>query len=224
VTVARVALVTGASRGIGAAIAARLESDGVHVLKPSRAELDLEQRESISRFLASGAAAKVDILINNAGINDIRPLEEIDDATWDRMVQVNLRAPLALLQGVASGMKARGWGRVVNIGSLFGQVTREGRGSYSAVKAGLSGLTRTAAVELAPFGVLVNAVCPGYVETALTRKNNTPEALERIRQSIPLGRLAEPRDIADCVAFFASEQNRYLTGQSILVDGGFSCL
>jgi 3-oxoacyl-[acyl-carrier protein] reductase len=221
---ARVALVTGASRGIGAAIAARLESDGVRVLTPSRAELDLEQRENIARFLASGAASKVDILINNAGINDIRPLEEIDDATWDRMVQVNLRAPLALLQGVASGMKARGWGRVVNIGSLFGQVTREGRGSYSAVKAGLSGLTRTAAVELAPYGVLVNAVCPGYVETALTRKNNTPEALERIRQSIPLGRLAEPRDIADCVAFLASEQNRYLTGQSVLVDGGFSCL
>ena len=128
-----------------------------------------------------------------------------------------------LLQGVAPGMKARGWGRVVNISSIFGVVTKERRGAYSAVKAGLNGLTRTAAVELAPFGVLVNSVCPGYVATDLTRQNNSPADLEKIAATIPAGRLAEPEEIARFVAWLCGEANTYLTGQTILVDGGFTC-
>lgn len=218
----RTALVTGAARGIGAAIAHCLREQDVHVLDAGRAELDLSDAASISRWLGRHGGA-VDILVNNAGINVLNELEAITADDWQAMVQVDLTAPLMLLQGVAPGMKARGWGRVVNISSIFGVVTKERRGAYSAVKAGLNGLTRTAATELAPHGILVNSVCPGYVATDLTRQNNSPADLEKIAASIPAGRLAEPEEIARFVAWLCGEANTYLTGQTILVDGGFTC-
>lgn len=127
------------------------------------------------------------------------------------------------MQAVVPGMRSRAWGRVVNISSIYALVTRERRASYSSTKAAVLGLTRAAAVELAPFGILVNAVCPGFVETALTRQNNTAEELADIAASVPLGRLAEPQDIASVVAFLCSEENRYMTGQALVVDGGFTC-
>ena len=218
----RTALVTGAARGIGAAIASALRAQDVRVLDAGRSELDLSDAASIAGWLARHGGG-VDILVNNAGINVLNGLEEIAPADWLAMVQVDLTAPLLLLQGVTPGMRARGWGRVVNISSIFGVVTRERRGAYSAVKAGLNGLTRTAAVELAPHGVLVNSVCPGYVATDLTRQNNSPADLAKIEATIPLGRLAEPEEIARFVAWLCSAANTYLTGQTILVDGGFTC-
>jgi len=222
-TTQRTALVTGAARGIGAAIAARLERDGVAVLRPTRAELDLASPESIDRWLASHAQHAVDILVNNAGINVLQGLEEVDDATWQKVVQVNLRAPFRLIQGFAKGMKERHWGRIVNISTVFSIVTKARRSSYTTVKSGLNGLTRTSAVELGPFGILVNALCPGYIDTDLTRQNNSPADLERIRASIPLERLARPEEMAEVVAFLVSEANSYVTGQLIVADGGFSC-
>jgi 3-oxoacyl-[acyl-carrier protein] reductase len=161
------------------------------------------------------------VLVNNAGINPIEALGEISAENWAQTIQVNLTAPFLLIQGLAPGMTARGWGRVVNISSIWAAVSKAKRASYSAAKTGLIGLTRTSAIELAPHGVLVNAVCPGFVETELTRANNPPEALEVIRKTIPLGRLAQPEEIARFVAFLCSEQNTYLTGQSIVIDGGF---
>ena len=118
-------------------------------------------------------------------------------------------------------MKARGWGRVLNISSIFSLVTKERRLTYSTVKAGLNGMTRSLALELAPYNVLVNSLCPGYVETALTRANNAPEEIAAIARSIPVGRLAQPEEIARVAAFLCSEENTYLTGQTLAVDGGF---
>ena len=218
----RTALVTGAARGIGAAIADALRAQDVSVLDAGRASLDLSDPGSITAWLGEHGD-EVDILVNNAGINVLNDIEAVTPEDWSEMVQVDLTAPLRLLQGVTPGMKGRGWGRIVNISSIFGVVTKERRGAYSAVKAGLNGLTRTAAVELAPFGVLVNSVCPGYVATDLTRQNNSPADIEKIEATIPAGRLAEPAEIARFVAWLCGESNTYLTGQTILVDGGFTC-
>ena len=219
----RKALVTGASRGIGGAIAETLRGAGLEVYAPPRSELDLFEAASVDRFVEAHRDGGISVLINNAGINPIEALEEISAENWARTLQINLNAPFRLIQGLCPGMKAGGWGRIVNISSIWAVVSKEKRVSYSSAKSALTGLTRTSAVELAPHGVLVNAVCPGFVETELTRANNPPEALETIRQAIPLGRLAQPKEIAQLVAFLCSEQNTYITGQSIVIDGGFVC-
>ncbi|MBS1984652.1 MAG: SDR family oxidoreductase [Bdellovibrionales bacterium] len=218
----KLALVTGGSRGLGKAMCELLSARGVQVVAPGREELDLSSSASIDAFLKTPVAGKIDILINNAGINNPEAIEQISDKNWQETLQINLTAPLKLIQGVAPGMKARGWGRIVNVSSVFSVVTREKRAAYSAVKSGLNGLTRTAAVELAPFGILVNSIAPGYVDTDLTRKNNPPEVLEKIIQTIPARRLAKPNEIVETVAFLVSEANGYLTGQTVVVDGGFS--
>jgi len=219
----RRALVTGGSRGIGLAIVHALKQRGVEVVAPSRSEMDLLDSASMTAFLAKSKKSEIDILVNNAGINVLNPLEAIEPNAWNQMVRMNLTAPLELIQHVSPGMKTQGWGRIVNISSIFSLVSREKRAAYSAVKSGLNGLTRTCAVELAPSGILVNAVCPGYVETDLTRQNNSPEELSRIAETIPLRRLAQPEEIARFVAFLCSEENTYITGQTLAVDGGFTC-
>jgi len=219
---ARTALVTGAARGIGAAIAGALRAQGADVLTPSRAEMDLADAASLASWLERHGGG-IDIVVNNAGINVLNDIEAITPEDWQQMVQINLTAPLQVIQGVTPGMKRRSWGRIVNISSIFGVVTRERRGAYSMVKSGLNGLSRTAAVEFAPHGILVNSVCPGYVATDLTRQNNSPADLEKIAASIPAGRLAEPDEIARFVAWLCSDANSYLTGQTLLVDGGFTC-
>ena len=223
-TTPRTALITGASRGIGAAIAAELASRGVQVLTPTRQELDLADPASIDRYVKANRETVVDILVNNAGINFIRSLEDIDTDLWAQTYQVNLHAPFQLIQGFAPGMKAQRWGRIVNISSVFSLVTKEKRAVYSATKSGLNGLTRTVAVELGPSNILVNAVCPGYVETELTRQNNSPADIERIASTVPLRRLAQPKEIARFVAFLVGEENTYITGQLLIADGGFLCL
>lgn len=222
----RTALVTGGARGIGAAIVAELQSRGVRVLAPPRQELDLADPASVEAYLARQreTGETVDILINNAGINFINPIEKISQELWLQTFQVNLHSPFRLAQAFAPAMKAQNWGRIINISSVFSTVTKEHRAVYSTVKSGLNGLTRTLAVELGPNNVLVNAVGPGYVETELTRQNNSPEALERIVANIPLRRMAQPSEIARFVAFLCSDDNTYITGQLLLIDGGFTCL
>jgi len=220
----RVALVTGAARGIGAAIAAELTAAGCHVVTPTRAELDLASPASLDAWVAANAGLGVDILINNAGINVLRPLPEIESAAWTAMTQTNLTSPLRLIQAFAPGMAARGWGRILNVSTIFSLVTKERRAAYSMTKAALNALTRSAAVEFGPAGVLVNSLAPGYVDTALTRQNNSPEAIAALTGTIPLRRLAQPAELARTAAFLVSEANTYLTGQTIVVDGGFTCL
>lgn len=218
----RVALVTGAARGIGRAIADVLREQGASVLAPGRRELDLLSSESVDRYCAS-LAQPVDVLVNNAGINPLGSAEEFTDAELAATVQVNLVAPMRLARALTPAMARRGWGRVVNVSSIWSGVAKPRRFVYASTKAGVNGMTRALAVELAPSGVLVNAVAPGYTNTELTAQNNPPEELARIAQTIPVRRLAEPREIAEVVAFLCSARNGYLTGQTIFVDGGFTC-
>ncbi|HET8542001.1 MAG TPA: SDR family oxidoreductase [Anaeromyxobacter sp.] len=218
----RRALVTGAGRGIGRAIADAFRAQGAIVLAPPRAELELSSNASIDAFCAA-LRDPVDILVNNAGINPLGSAEEFTDADLSATVQVNLVAPMRLARALTPGMARRGYGRVVNVSSIWSGVARARRFVYASTKAGVNGMTRALAVELAGSGVLVNAVAPGYVATELTARNNTPEELARIAESIPLRRLAEPREIAEVVAFLCSARNGYLTGQTVFVDGGFTC-
>lgn len=218
----RVALVTGASRGIGAAVAATLRRDAFEVLTPARGELDLMSDDSIDAYLAS-LRGPVDVLVNNAGVNFLSGVAELADEDLRATVQVNLLAQIRLIKGLAARMVEARYGRVVNVSSIWSLASKPRRLAYSTTKAAVNGLTRALAVELAPYNVLVNAVAPGYVNTELTKQNNSEEALEQIRQAIPQQRLAEPEEIAEVVAFLCSEKNTYITGQVIVADGGFLC-
>lgn len=219
----RIALVTGAARGIGLEIASRLREAGMKVLTPARSEMDLLSNESVDGYL-SMLEQPIDILVNNAGINPLGGGVEIADSDIENALKVNLVSPMRLMRAVLPGMIKRNYGRIVNISSIWGSVSKAGRVVYSASKAGLNGVTRTIAVETAMHNVLVNAVAPGFVNTELTRRNIKEKELRDIVGSIPIGRLAEPSEIAETVAFLCSERNSYITGQTIIVDGGYTCL
>jgi 3-oxoacyl-[acyl-carrier protein] reductase len=219
----RTAFLTGGARGIGHAIATELAARGCRIVAPTRAELDLANPVSIEAYISEHKDLTVDVLINNAGINLLRLLPALEATDWQAMLQTNLTAALRLTQAFAPGMAARGWGRILNVSTVFSLVTKERRAAYSMTKAALNALTRSTAVEFGPAGVLVNSLAPGYVDTALTRQNNTPEAIAAIAASVPLRRLAQSAELAKVAAFLVSEDNTYLTGQTIVVDGGFTC-
>lgn len=213
-------LITGGSRGIGQKIADLFRERGYDVVTPGREDLDLSSEASIDKYFSQNS--NFDILVNNAGINLVSAIEDVKPEQWNQMVAINLTAPFKIIQKVAPHMKSKGWGRIVNISSIFSNLTKAGRAPYSATKSGLNGLTRTAAIELASAGILVNSICPGYVETQLTYQNNSPADLEKIISSIPVRRLADPKEIGELVEYLCSERNSYLTGQMITIDGGFS--
>ncbi len=217
------ALITGASRGIGLAITQCFKDRGYEVLTPTRFELDLADPSSINAYTA-GLPDTIDVLINNAGINELGGLADVNTEQIHHMLQVNLLSALTLIQAVAPRMKAQRSGRIVNLTSIWASFSKEKRLLYSMVKAGLTGLTTATAVELAPYGVLVNAVAPGFVGTEMTYQNNTPEQLNRLTSALPLQRLASPSEIAEAVFFLAGPANTFTTGQTLFVDGGFSCV
>jgi 3-oxoacyl-[acyl-carrier protein] reductase len=238
-------LVTGGTRGIGAAIADTFEAAGAVVLvqgtspeeaatRNAAAATGKIRREYLHADFADGVALQlfcedvrarhVDVLVNNAGVNRIRTLDALTAADYDWLMAINLRAPLLLSQAVAAGMRERGWGRIVNVASIWSVITKPGRAMYTAAKAGLAGLTRTLAVELAPSGVLVNTVSPGFTRTELTAATLSPQDAASLAGQVPAGRFAEPAEIAQVVLFLASPANTYLTGQNIVVDGGFTCV
>lgn len=216
------ALVTGASRGIGKDIALLFEEKGYEVFKPTHEELDLCSEISLEQYIEKNKNVTFDVIVNNAGINDINYIDEITDEEIQNMMQINLVAPIKLLRGFVGNMKQQKYGRIVNIGSIWAVVSKGGRSIYSATKNGIHGISNTLAVELAPYNILVNTVCPGFTMTELTKKNNTIKEIEDISAEIPMGRMAEPREIAEIVYFLCSNQNTYLTGQKITVDGGFT--
>jgi len=220
----KTAFLTGGARGIGAAIIQELKADGYRVIAPSREELDLFSGESIETYLAALPDMTIDVLINNAGVNHPQMIEEISSENWMQTIQVNLVSALRLIQFFAPGMASRGYGRILNTSSILGSITKEGRAAYSMTKAALDALTRSAAVEFGPKGVIVNSLAPGYVDTELTRQNNSPAAIEAIVASIPLRRMASADELAKVAAFLVSEKNTYITGQTIVADGGFICL
>lgn len=216
------ALITGASRGIGEATAKYLHEQGYEIYAPTHAELDLSDKGSIDLFCNKYAHITFDILINNAGINEVHEVEEITEEEMLLMTEINLLSPIRLIRGIVPNMKKQRYGRIVNIGSIWGVAGKPGRTVYAATKHGIHGVTQTLAVELAPYNILINTVCPGYTLTALTRKNNSPRQIQEISSSIPIGRMAQPEEQAKAICFLAGEDNTYITGQQIAVDGGYT--
>lgn len=215
-----IVLITGGSKGIGKAIVDLLkQSNEYDVLAPSHDELDLSSRESIKMYCQK--QVKIDILINNAGINILGAVDVISDSDIDIMLGTNLIGPITLIREVITGMKNRGYGRIINVSSIWGIRSKENRTLYSASKFALNGVTKALARELGSHNILVNSVCPGYVNTELTRKNVPHEEQVKIKATIPLGRFAKPDEIAKVVDFLISKNNTYITGQTIIIDGGF---
>lgn len=233
-------LITGATRGIGAAIAAALAGEntelvltGTHADEIARLnetsppgrryiQADFSRPDSLEALLGQiEAIDRLDVCVNNAGINIIKDVDDVAPEDFDRLTAVNYRAPYLVSQAAARVMKRQQRGWMVNIGSIWSVITKPGRSLYCASKAGLAGMTRAIATDLAPHGVLVNCVSPGFVMTDLTRQSLSDEELQQLAGQVPLGRLAEPAEIARVVAFLCSPGNTYLTGQNIVVDGGF---
>lgn len=219
----RKALITGTSRGIGKATKKLFEQNGIKVFAPTRKEMDLSCNESIRKYV-SILNEDIDILVNNAGINDLASIEEITDEKIEEMIQVNLTSQLQLIKLLSPAMKKNKYGRIVNISSIWCDFSKEKRILYSIAKAGIKGLTVASAVELSKYNVLVNAIAPGFVNTEMTSQNNTPEQIKVLTDALPIKRLAEPKEIAEVIYFLASDKNTFTTGQTIFVDGGFSCV
>jgi len=238
----RVALVTGASRGIGEAIARRLASEGAHVLAAARSlealervvaaigeaggaatalRMDLADASSIEAGAKQALAARggVDVLVNNAGVTEDNLILRMSRESWDRVLATNLTGAFLLTQALLRAMVKKRYGRIVNVTSVVGLMGNPGQASYAASKAGLIGLTKTIARELASRNITCNAVAPGFIETEMTQKM-TPEAREALSGQIPAGRLGAADDVAEAVAFLASEQASYVTGHVLNVSGG----
>ena len=212
-------LVTGGSRGIGKAVTELLAQKSIEVIAPTRAQLDLTDFRSIRTFAEN--LQPVDALINTAGLNELRSLENIDDEILDTMLKTNLTGPLKLIQAVVPGMKSRGGGRILSFSSIWGLRSKEIRTMYSMGKFGIRGMTSALARELGPHNILVNTIAPGYVLTEMTYKNVPEEERKKICGEIPLGSMAPPEEIAKVAFFLISHENTYITGQTVVADGGF---
>jgi 3-oxoacyl-[acyl-carrier protein] reductase len=227
----RKALVTGGTRGIGLSCVKILTERGFDVYYTGRnkpidsfggfLKADFSTREGISDFCSKISEIKIDVLVNNAGVNNPKPLSDIDFPDIDWAFNINVIAPLNITKTVVPHMIDNNWGRVINIGSILGEISREFRSIYSITKSGLVGMTRAHSAEFAKFGVLVNCVAPGYLDTDLTRKNLGPLGMQEISKQIPVGHLGSPRDIAEIVSYLASESSSFITGQVFTVDGGY---
>ncbi|MDQ4105724.1 MAG: 3-oxoacyl-[acyl-carrier-protein] reductase [Actinomycetota bacterium] len=239
----RVALVTGGGRGIGRAIAVRLAEEGAKVAVSYRSndeeagktaglvrnaggeceifKGDVASAEDVEAlFKGVGEAfGGVEILVNNAGVTKDNIMLRMKEEEFDAVVQTNLKGTYLCTRAALRGMVRRRWGRIVNISSVVGLIGNAGQANYAASKAGIIGFTKSVAREVAPRGITANAVAPGYVETELTG-GLSDEIKEQIRAQIPAGRIGEPEEISEVVAFLAGEGASYVTGQTISVDGG----
>jgi len=213
-------LITGASRGIGKEIKKELQNNGFNCIIPTREKLDINNSKSIEDFFFN-LKVEIDGLVNNAGINILGNLDSISDTDINSMVNTNLIAPLKLIQYVSKNMKLKRYGKIVNISSIWGVRSKEFRTLYSMTKFGINGITKSLARELGEYNILINSVAPGYVNTEMTQKNVSLEEQNKIKEMIPLKRFAEPQEIAKLVAFLVSENNSYITGEIITIDGGF---
>ncbi|MEO8504931.1 MAG: SDR family NAD(P)-dependent oxidoreductase [Acidobacteriota bacterium] len=237
----RVALVTGASRGLGRAAVARLLERGasvaVHVRDQTRASAlatELVERafpvagdlaeEGIHASIVERVLerfGRLDILINNAALPLTTRFEQITTEEWRRAFEINLTAPFLLIRAAVPSMKAAGYGRIVNISSTAGRmVSTLGGAHYTASKTGLLGLTRAAAKELGKYGITVNAVCPGMIDTELTRESASSDRLADLAKGFPVPRLGTGLEVADLICFAASEATGYITGASFDINGG----
>jgi len=237
----RVAIVTGAWRGLGRDAAARLVARGASVAVNTRDEARAQQ---VARSLGERAFAvagdvtdprapeqivgktlerfgRLDILVNNAALARSTRFEQLDAEEWRLALETNMTAPFLLIKAALPAMKVQHYGRIINISSSAGRtVSTLGGAHYTASKAGLLGLTRAAAKELGKLGITVNAICPGMIDTELTRENASPELLERLAASYPVPRLGAPLEVSDLICFVASEAAGYITGASFDINGG----
>lgn len=235
----RVALVTGSTRGIGRDIAQTLAQCGAKVAvtgrELARAEeaasalgagargfaADMADSEAVARLVADVEAriGPVDILVNNAGLTRDNIVVRLKDDDWDAVMNANLRGAFVATRAASRGMMKRRWGRIINISSVVGLMGNKGQANYAASKAGLIALTKSVAKELGSRNVLVNAIAPGFIETEMT-ESMSAEARSGLTAMIPLERLGKPRDVSAMVAFLASEEASYITGQVFVIDGG----
>lgn len=184
--------------------------------------VDFTNAESTKAFIETiNTYQKIDVCINNAGINRINFIDETLIEDWKDILSVNLEAPFMITRAVSQLMKKNRYGRIINIASIWGVISKARRSVYTTTKYGLRGLTVSAAIELAPYNVLVNSVSPGFVLTELTNSILSEEEIKDLAAKVPIGRFAEPEEISRVVLFLASSLNTYLTGQNIVVDGGF---
>lgn len=205
-------LVTGGSRGIGRAIVALFREKGHDVYSPTREELDLTKDFTLVR-------SDFDIVINNGGINPLKLVEEIADR---EVMQVNYQAPLSIIQQCIPYMLTKGYGRVINIGSIWIGLAMQKRLAYSASKNALHALTKAIVAEYSDKGVIANTISPGFIGTDLTYQNNSELELQQIKDKVPLKRLGTPEEVAKLV-YQLTVENSFIAGQNIIIDGGYSC-
>jgi 3-oxoacyl-[acyl-carrier protein] reductase len=240
----KTALVTGASGGIGGAIAKALHAQGAAVvlsgtraeaLEAIKAELgarafiatcnlgDKESVEALVKVAEAAAGAPIDILVNNAGITRDNLFLRMKDAEWDEVIAVNLTAAFRLSRAVLRGMMKKRWGRIIQITSVVGETGNPGQGNYAAAKAGLVGMSKSLAAEVASRNITVNAVAPGFIATPMTDALTEAQKTQ-ISERIPAGRMGLPAEIAAAVVYLASEEAAYVTGETLQVNGGMSMI
>ncbi len=241
----KVALVTGGSKGLGKAMARGFAEAGADIVIASRNETelksaleeilhgtgrvgryfvaDLSQREEANRLAQAALQAmdRVDILVNNAGTNKPEAIDAITDATWDRVLELNLSSVMALTRALVPQMKSRRWGRIIHISSIMGFVSKEKRNIYSATKAALLGLARASALDLGEFGITVNCIAPGPFLTELPASVLSAAEQQAFADRTALGRWGDPKELVGPALLLASEAGSYITGQALVVDGGY---
>ena len=238
----RIALVTGASRGIGAGIAVEMARQGFIVIGTATTNdgakiitqmfelnkldgigyvLDVNSNESINDLITkiNTEIGEINVLVNNAGITKDALLLRMKDDDWDAVINTNLRSVYKLSQAVIKGMMKNRYGRIINISSVVGHTGNAGQTNYAATKAGISGFTKSLAQEIGSRGVTVNCVAPGFIDTDMTKALSEPQR-EQLLKHIPLGRLGAPADIAHAVCYLASDLAGYITGETIHINGG----
>jgi 3-oxoacyl-[acyl-carrier protein] reductase len=232
----KLVLITGGNSGIGRAITDKFIELGAKVivtttnikkLKKSHYKLykylDFNIPSSISDFLYElKKINKIDILINNAGINKLSLINNIEEHYVDKFFDINIRGPVLITKEVSKIMINNKAGKIVNISSIFGTISKSGRALYSITKFGLIGLTKASALDLEKYNILVNAVSPGVINTQLTKNILGKLGVKKIKKDIPLGKIGEPSDVANLVCFLSSDYNKYITGQNFIIDGGYT--
>lgn len=234
-------LITGSTRGIGKATAKLFLKEGAHVIitgtsKGCPVQLkdeldgtytyvqgDFSSDDGIKSFLEElKKFDRIDVCINNAGINRLYELESVPDEDYNELLSVNLHAPFQICRFIAGRMKKQQYGRIVNVASIWSEITKPKRVIYTISKNALVGLTKTMAVELASYGVIVNAISPGFTLTELTKRTLSDSEIKQLAVDVPINRFADPEEMGQVMLFLSSRENSYMTGQNIIVDGGYT--
>jgi 3-oxoacyl-[acyl-carrier protein] reductase len=214
-------LLTGGTGEIGAAIAQKFRENSYEVIAPNRTTLDLEKKESIEKYL-SGLKCSIDAFVHCAGFNEPKSILSITLDDINKTFQINAFSFYEIIRFLMKENRIKQGGHIVGISSIYGSLARKGRFSYVSSKHALHGMIKTLSLELGQLAIKANVVSPGFVDTKMTRKNNTEEKIKGFVEKIPLGRLASTHDIANVVYFMCSPENTYITGQELIVDGGYS--